>query len=339
MQVCKLNAITRRTSHIFLCSFLSCCCVVSCAQNNSQTKRHDLQSPTLILHSGFEANTTLYNANASILGFQGTDKSVNSQNSWRRDSNFDANIGMIYCQLGSPGVSQDRNVSITNDPLNPMNHVLAFQINKATEPGPPLKGRVSMNIGENKNLKEIYYKVRLMLPSDFEYLKDFTFRPGNWLTIMEFWENPDWTVPAPYPFRVTLYVINSPDHAGLAFGVEAQTMDPNNWQTVWRLTNSNFKLPFNEWLSMEVYYNEGNASTGRFYLAVTRSNSRKEVIFDERNFTYHPLNPSPAGLKFINPMKLYCSSTVVDWVSNHKPRNGILRVYWDDFEFWKNRSP
>jgi len=308
------------------------------SQMEAQTNWNDTLSPKLIIRSGFEADTAIYNMNANILGFQGVDQSVAPPYSWK-GTNFYPDIGNIYCQLGSPGSVRDRSVSIVNDPQNSTNHALMFQINNATERGSPVKGRVSMNIGENKGLKEIYYKVRLMLPSDFGYLRDYTFKPGNWLTLMEFWENPDWTVPAPYPFRVTLYVVNSPDHAHLNFGVEAQTMDPDNWKSIWRIQNKSFNLPFDEWFTMEVYYKEGDSLTGRFYLSVTRSDANKSVIFDVKDYTYHPSNPTPAGLRYINPMKLYCSKSVVDWVSNRQPQGGVLRVYWDDFELWKNKNP
>ena len=308
------------------------------AQIYAQTNQNAALPSKLILRSGFEADTAIYNVNANILVFQGIEQSVALPNSWKGTNSYPG-LGNIYCQLGSPGSVRDRRVSIVNDPQNSTNHVLMFQINHATEPGSPVKGRVSMNIGENKGLKEIYYKVRVMLPSDFGYLKDYTFKSGNWLTLMEFWENPDWTVPAPYPFRVTLYVVNSPDHANLNFGVEAQTMDPNNWKSIWRVQNTSFNLPFDEWFTAEVYCREGDSLTGRFYLSVTRSDARKSVIFDVKDYTYHPSNPAPEGLRYINPMKLYCSKSVVDWVSNHQPQGGVLKVYWDDFELWENKRP
>lgn len=313
-------------------------CAIASPQMEAQTNSNDTLPPKLIIRSEFEADTAMEKINPNILGFQGVDHSAAPPNAWKGKNTY-PDIGNIYCQLGSPGSVQDRSVSIVNDPLNPTNHALMFQINNATERGRPVKGRVQTVIGENKGLNEIYYKVRLLLPSDFGYLKDYTFKPGNWLTLMEFWENPDWTVPAPYPFRVTLYVVNSPDHAHLNFAAEAQTMDPDNWKSIWRSQNTSFNLPFDEWLTVEVYYKEGDSSTGRFHLSVTRSDAKKTVIFDVKDYTYHPSNPTPEGLRYICPMKLYCSKSVVDWVSNHQPQGGVLRVYWDDFEFWKNKSP
>jgi len=295
------------------------------------------KSPTLIIQSGFEPNTSMYKYSDDILGFQGVDQSVLPPNDWTL-ANADPNIGDFYCQLGAPGTLVDRNAFITTDLINPLNHVLAFQIKNATEPD-PLKGRVSMNIMENNGLQEIYYKVKLFLPIEFGSLKDYNFTPGNWLTLMEFWHKPDWTTPAPFPFRITLYVINSPDKKNLNFAVEAQSMDPNNWQSIWKIPNTIFNLPFNEWMQMEVYYKDGDKSTGRFYMAVTRSNGDKTVLFDVTNITHHPQNPTLSGLYGINPMKLYCSKAVVDWVTSHQLSNETFQIYWDDFEFWKNKNP
>lgn len=312
--------------------------LVSCGVSPTDTNPVADETPALILRSGFEADLTMYNVNDNILGLQGIDRSVSAPNDWAQASG-DPNIGDFYFQLASPGTTADRSAFLTTDPVNPNNQVLAFQIKNATESGPPLKGRVSCNIGKNNNLHEIYYKVKLFLPADIGYLTDYTFPSGNWLNLMELWNSPDWTTPAPYPFRISLYVINSPDKQSLNFGVEAQSMDPNNWKRIWAAANTNFNLPFNEWLEMEVYYKEGNNSTGRFYMTATQSNGQKTVLFDVTNFTHHPENPSPTGLKFVNPMKLYCSKEIIDWISTHQPQNGSLQIYWDDFEFWKNKNP
>lgn len=164
-------------------------------------------SPTLIIQSGFENNTSIYNVSDNILGFQGTDRNFSSSNDWTK-ANADSSIGDFYLQLGSPGKTSDRKAYITADPVNPANRALSFQIKNATEPD-PLKGRTSMNIGENLKLAEIYYKVKMFLPADVGYLKDYTFTSGNWLTLMEFWHSPDWTGNSAYPFRITLYVIKN----------------------------------------------------------------------------------------------------------------------------------
>ena len=60
------------------------------------------------------------------------------------------------------------------------------------------------------------------------------------------------------------------------------------------------------------------------------------VVFDITNFTHHPNDPNPDGLSHFNPMKLYTSKGLIDYVRD----NGkSLQVYWDDFELWKNKKP
>ena len=179
----------------------------------------------------------------------------------------------------------------------------------------------------------------MLLPTDFGYLSDYVFSLGNWISLMEFWHSPDWTNPAPFPFRISLYVVNSPDLNHLNFGIQAQFMNQGNFEDLWTIPNTNFNLPFNEWLEMEVYYKEGNLNEGRFYLAVTPvASGIKTILFDVSNFTHHPDNLNPNGLKALNPMKLYCSENVVNWVKNHQPNNGTLKVFWDDFDFRKDSS-
>ncbi|MCF6226865.1 MAG: hypothetical protein L3J22_11280, partial [Xanthomonadales bacterium] len=72
---------------------------------------------------------------------------------------------------------------------------------------------------------------------------------------------------------------------------------------------------------------------GRFILAVTPDSGVRQIIFDVTNFTHHPDDNNPDGLSCYNPMKLYTSGATVDYVRNH---NGVLQIYWDDFELWKD---
>ena len=96
------------------------------------------------IHSGFEPNTSMFVYNQDFYGFQGTDNSVLPPFDLD-EMNAVTNYG-FHCQMGSPGTTSDRNAYLTNDPINPLNTVLAFEINNATEPGTPFKGRVSCNI-------------------------------------------------------------------------------------------------------------------------------------------------------------------------------------------------
>lgn len=88
-------------------------------------------------------------------------------------------------------------------------------------------------------------------------------------------------------------------------------------------------------MTIEFHFKEGNASSGRFSMAVTPEGGVRRTIFDVTNYTHHPSDPAPDGMKHYNPMKLYTSNTVIDHVRNN---GGVLQVYWDDLEIWKDTN-
>ena len=87
---------------------------------------------------------------------------------------------------------------------------------------------------------------------------------------------------------------------------------------------------------MELYMKEGKAGVGRFYFAVTPDGGTKTVVFDVIEPTCNPDDQAPDGFKDINPIKLYCDKDIPQWL---QARGRSLKVYWDDFEFWKDRTP
>ena len=91
-----------------------------------------------------------------------------------------------------------------------------------------------------------------------------------------------------------------------------------------------------EWFTVEYCIVEGNEKTGRFYMLMTRGNGKKQVIFDIQNYTHNTKDPNPDGITLWNPMKLYTSKNLVDYV---RKEGKALQLYWDDFEIWKNRIP
>ncbi len=87
---------------------------------------------------------------------------------------------------------------------------------------------------------------------------------------------------------------------------------------------------------LRIYFQEGDASTGRFYAAVTPKGGAHTVLFDVRGPTHHPDNPAPTGLKQFSLLKLYTSGELVDWL---KARGSACEIDWDDLEIWQGRTP
>ena len=160
---------------------------------------------------------------------------------------------------------------------------------------------------------------------------------------MELWGEPDVPASEQFPFRITLYIVKSADNTHLEFGLRAEKIDrvpasscQEDWGVVWEQRSDAMYLPVGEWVTLQMYYHEGDSSTGRFYLSVAKPGQPKVTIFDVHNATRHPLDPSPSGLRWINPVKIYCSSNVLNHING---KGKTLSLMFDDFKFWKNKRP
>ena len=291
-------------------------------------------SAELIFQSGFESSSS-GTPQSDPTDIVGKDNSVNQPNDWVSDLDDHPNIGKFNIQYQGGDVSQ-RYARIIPDPTNTGNQVLHYWLKHPNAQGAApgrLKGRIQTNICGNNNLTEMYQKCRMYLHQDFDKLKDFP-DSFTWLGLTEFWNDPGWTEDK-YPFRFSIGLTKkSGTGKDLYFRAHAQEKAGATWGggTTWGETNSEFVVPFGEWLTSEIYFKEGDASSGRFYFAIQRENGEKTVIFDIHNWTHHPDDPSPDGLECWNPLKLYTSSALIDFVRNN---GGVLQIYWDDFSLWK----
>lgn len=295
----------------------------------------------LIVDSGFEPGTELFVYNPNILGLRGIDTSRTQSNDWGFRG-ATSTVGDFYFKMEQNATPNDRYASIIRDPLNSSNAVVSLFLKKPTEVD-PTKGRIQMEIGENKRLTDALISYRLFLNDAYAGLKDYTYQSGDWLTLMELWGGPDVPASERYPFRLTLYLIKSLDNTQIEYGLRAEKIDRSAassgqepWQVVWEQRSKAGAVPIGEWIDVEVYYHEGDVETGRFYLSVKRKNEAKTVVFDVHDVTRHPLDPSPLGLRWINPVKIYCSEGILKHLSNKGQTLGLML---DDFKFWKNKKP
>ena len=105
---------------------------------------------------------------------------------------------------------------------------------------------------------------------------------------------------------------------------------------VWADRSSPVAVPIGTWFTMEYYLKEGDADTGRFYLAITPEGGTRQVVLDHRGFTHHTGDTAPDGLNDYNPMKLYTAGEVIQYMKDH---GSPLEVYWDDLRVWKYKRP
>lgn len=307
--------------------------LVACNINRTNKSTHERGE--LIFHSGFEPNSTIIPRNGN-LGIIGVDQSVRAPNDWTNDLDNHPDIGSFGIQFEG-GDSTTRYAKIVADPRNPLNHVLQFWLNEPSQKN----GRIQGNIYGNHRLREIFLSVKMFLPLDFNTVRLFP-KEVHWLTIAEFWNNITWSQTVPYGFRITLGI--GKEGAGennLHFILDAQDCQlfengSQKYTTIWAEMNRAQKIPLDEWFTMEYYYKEGDANNGRFYMRIIERDGASHVVFDVKKITHNTHDPAPDGLGDFNPIKLYTSKDLVDFMHS---KNKTLQIYWDDFQLWKDRRP
>lgn len=305
----------------------------------TDTPPQDPDESELIFHSGFEGTSAVLTTNNDqIDDIEGIDTTLPNPNDWVLDFDQHNNIGSfrIYYEGGD---ESQRWARVVADPENPENQALSFRLAEANVDWLS-KGRVQADVYGNNGLFEIYQKVRIYLDPDFAELRNYPERIW-FLNLLTIWNNRSWDN-TPFPFKISLHLEKPEEGMGedLFFNIQGRIIDdiPAAYEDefVWQETNEAVEVPFGEWFMMEMYFKEGDETEGRFYLAITPEGGEKEVVFDIHNFTHHPYDPDPDGLTDFNPMKLYTSHDIIEFMqSNDK----VLQIYWDDYELWKNRQP
>ncbi len=287
----------------------------------------------LVFQSGFEGTSRIIPAKGGDDDIVGRDDRFTEKSDWMQD--FDASAGngyFIFQYTG--GDTSKRSVSLVPEPGNPKNNVLQFWLkdywlaSENTE-----KARIQADIyGIKPGCRELYQSVRVYLSADFNVLKNYP-KKLSWMTISEFWNNQWWTKPNDRGFRISLGVGKTTKQpADLTFILNAQDVGQKE---VWNADASMVKVPIGRWFTMDYYLKEGDAKTGRFYMTITPDGGKKQVVFDVTNYTHSTHDPTPDGLTDYNPLKLYTSKDVMNYV---KAQGKTLKVYWDDFKLWTNKT-
>lgn len=291
-----------------------------------------LLSQAFHFKSGFDGSTTLHqyelngNPNPNYADLYGSDNGYD----WETDLDDHPNMGnfRIYYEVGD---TLKAKASLVPDPVDGTNQVLKFQLDSANVSNiSNPKGRVQAVINGNNNLKEFSHRVSLYLDPEIETLRNYGVKI-TWFTLAEYWND---AVSQPYPFRVTLN-LQKPDTAvgsPLFFGAHGQIKTSSGpWSDVWEHVDTTYEAPTGEWLVFETYFREGDSLNGRYRVSVTNSNNNTHSLIDITDFTHHPMDPSPDGVRNFNPMKLYTSGGLIDQMAL---ANADLALYWDDFEIW-----
>ncbi len=300
-----------------------------------------------LFRSGFEPDSHIIHrgdpatSDATIVG---EDRSVAPPNDWIEDINNSENLGRFSLQYQG-GDTTMRFARIVPEPENPDNQVLHFWLRHPNVDNGS-KGRIQGNIYAGRNdrmigINELYQSIRVLLHEDMQVVKTYP-RRISWLTIMEVWNNIQWS-DDPYPFRITVGMGKlSVTESELYFMVDAEDYEyatgnrRGRYVRIWHEMNTEIPIPIGRWITLEYYIREGDKSDGRFYMAMTPEGGEKQVVFDIQNYTHNTKDPNPEGITHWNPIKLYTSRDLIHYVQ----REGkALQLYWDDLAIWRDRRP
>lgn len=320
------------------------------SEEESSEKKQTLQETQLLFNSGFEEGTKIvfkggntHNDDDEIIG---KDLSVEEPNDWIADITDNPLLGDITIGYQG-GDTTMRKAQIIDDPTQANNKVLQFWADTANVSGRKMRTQINIFEKSNQNMPgiyELYQSVKLYLPNQMALLHNFP-DTINWLTIYEVWNNIQW-VDDPYPFRITVGIgkpSGKPD--SLHFMVDAQDFEyasdkmiqnHGKYINIWEEMNMDINVPIGKWFTLEYYVKEGNDKTGRFLMTVQPEGEEKKVVFDINNFTHNTKDPAPDGITLWNPIKMYTSKYVANYMGEN---NAALEILWDDFEVWKNKLP
>ncbi len=303
-------------------------------KNREKLTGNDKPKPKLLFKSGFEGTTSITRSSDQIDGIKGSDNESEGLDDWSNDlKKAFGGFGFTY----EGGDTTMRYARIVKDPENPNNHVLKFWL-----AGPNAyqgkKARVQASASRGVGLKNIYQSVRFRLSNDFQAIKNWD-QEVKWLTLFEFWNNGA-ALGKDDPFRISVDIVkpNASKGSPLYLRTTAQkhVREKRTFPTIWTETNENFEIPTDKWLTCEIFFQEGDNKTGRFYVSITSEERGKIVIADVQNFTHAPGAKNPDGLQEYNPFKLYTGKALIEYLSGNSKK---LEVLWDDFELWTDRLP
>ena len=303
---------------------LACLVTASCALPESLES--DLPELMPIFRSSFEGDVQVVDHTEQAAFFTGADPTVESPNDF--DQLNPPYLTKFNIQYLGGDLSQ-RAASIERDPEDASNRVLRFRL---TDPGDKIKGRVQAQTTTETGFRELRYTYRMRLGDGWRTLANLPRRSG-WFIMSEFWNGPPWTG-HPYPFRAHLTLTNhrSVAEPGIYAGLLSETIPRDGEkERIWALKNHEIKLPIGEWFLVEVYIKEGGAETGRFVFRIRTADGGRHTVFDRTGFTHHPENPTPDGIRFFHPMKMYMGRSVVEAAVEGE---GALEIYYDDFELF-----
>lgn len=298
---------------------------------------------TTYFKSNFEAGVTIgpkgYSSNTWAQDLFGWDVSstygwdTRLQNSYTSPEG--AKIGDFYINVENVNKNQASLVSFGGS------QVLKFFMTEATDTDDvePRKhrARIQTEFAGNTGLQEFYYTLKMYLPStSVGRINTLSGTWGGnyaWFTLAEFFSQ----LPGDKFSRI-VFGLRWDDNDGKKLKFYTNAQESTDHKNMWSVL-SNEPIPFDTWLTIEVYIKSGDnanqSDAGRVYISMTPAGGTRKVLCNVKGPTRSPFLTTSSDFNFgydkFFPMKLYTNKPIIDHV---RSLGTPLTVYWDNFSLY-----
>ena len=284
------------------------------SEQEDVTVKRVSKSGHVLFQSGFEKDVRV--DVMDIVGSDGMD--------WQSDLEGYENVqGFWMYNRGDSSFAR-----IVQDPVDPDNRCLYLQVDRGN------RMQCELNFTAESDTRSVDVAFRVLWPDHLANLSQF---PGriHWFTVLEIWEHHRKGEGGDQAGK-TRWTLSFLKDEGvgepLYWGLTAEGAQPD-WHDLWHEENRRTRIPFGRWTDLEIAYQRGKGEAGRFVLTMQPTGEERQVVFDVRRDTEHPVASMP--LRSFQLWKLYTSKEIVDWMREH---HVPISAYFDDF-VWRDHPP
>lgn len=195
------------------------------------------------------------------------------------------------------------------------------------EEGKKIKSRIQIELSKEPGFKSFVSEIYIYFPTSMKELNKYPY-PITWLTLQEFWNAPVGN--AGKTFRITIGMCKS-RKGKLHFGYRSQDYKNGEFIDVAKSDDSSYEVPIGRWFKLKTEVIEGDNGSGFFCLSI-KERRREKILYRFETQTmataFCEKKYSPQGFTLIQPIKLYTSARLTEWM---KERGCAIEAYFTDW--------
>lgn len=244
------------------------------------------------------------------------------------DTYTDRKRGKIYLNYGTidtiAAIAQ-----VKDAPEMDGKKALHFKINSPNveKKGKKTKSRIQLDIVKRPGLKSFVSEVSVFLPYSMNELNNYPY-PITWLTLQEYWNAPSNDKGTTFRISIDLWKNKT---GKLHFGYKAQDYIDGKYIDVERGNNEHLEVPIGRWFRLRTELIEGDQDVG--FMCISIVDGDQDIPLYKRNMqtmatAFCEKKYSPQGFTLIQPIKLYTSARLTEWM---KERGCAIEAYFTDW--------